>query len=49
MSRNAVLASIKLTTNHSILAEWPANRLWDLPECAVGVELLANSAGGGDD
>jgi hypothetical protein len=46
MSRNAILTRIKLTANHSVFAERPTDFLADLADCAVGVELLADGAGG---
>jgi len=49
VSRNAILARIKLASNDSVLAEWSANGLANLTDCAVGVELLSDRAGGGDD
>jgi hypothetical protein len=46
MSRNAILTRIKLTANHSVLTERPTDFLANLADCAVGVELLADGAGG---
>jgi hypothetical protein len=44
MSRNAILAGIKLASNYSILAEWSTDLLANLTDCAVGVELLSDRA-----
>lgn len=48
MSRDTVLARIELGTDNTILAEGPADSLADGADGAVGVELLADCAGGGD-
>jgi hypothetical protein len=48
MSCNAILTRIKLTANNSVFAEWSTDFLANLADCAIGVELLADGAGGGD-
>ena len=48
MSRDTVLARIELGADNAVLAEGPANSLTDGADGAVGVELLADCAGGGD-
>jgi hypothetical protein len=48
MSSDAILARIKLASNGSVLAEWATDGLANLTNCAIGVELLSDSAGGGD-
>lgn len=49
MSGNAILTCVKLAYNHAILAERTTDGLRDLAESAIGVELLADCAGGGED
>lgn len=49
MSRNPILARIKLAPNHALFTQRTANLLSNLPDGAVGVELLADCAGGGED
>jgi hypothetical protein len=46
VSRNAILTRIKLTANNSVFAEWSTDFLANLADCTVGVELLADGAGG---
>jgi hypothetical protein len=48
MSSNAILARIELTTNSTVLTKWATDRLADGTNCAVGVELLADGASGGN-
>jgi hypothetical protein len=48
MSRDTVLAGIELRADDTVLAEGPADSLADRANSAVGVELLADCAGGGD-
>jgi hypothetical protein len=48
VSRNAILTRIKLTANNSVFAEWSTDFLANLADCTVGVELLADGAGGRD-
>jgi len=49
MSRNPILSSIELAPNHTVFTKGAADRLGDLAQCAVRVELLADCAGGGED
>lgn len=49
MSRNAVFARVELASNQAILAEGAADLLANLSDGTLGVELLADGAGGGDD
>lgn len=49
MARDPVLARVELASNHPIFAQRAANLLADLADGAVGIELLADGAGGGDD
>jgi hypothetical protein len=48
MSCNTVLARVELAANNTVLAEGATDSLTDGTDGAVGVELLANGAGGGD-
>jgi hypothetical protein len=43
MPRNTILTRIKLASNQSILAKWPTNSLTNRTDCAVRVELFADS------
>jgi hypothetical protein len=42
MARDTILARIELTSNYSVFTKWAADRLADLANCAVRVELLAD-------
>jgi hypothetical protein len=45
MSCNAILAGIKLAANDAVFAQRSANRLTNLSNGTVGVELLSDRAG----
>jgi hypothetical protein len=49
MSRNPILARIKLTPNRSIFTKRTSDLLANLPDRAVRVELLADCTGRGED
>ena len=49
MSRNTVLARVELGADHAVLAEGATDSLADGADGTVGVELLADCAGGRDD
>jgi hypothetical protein len=40
MSRDTILARIKLTADNTVLAKRATNRLADLSDCAVGVDYI---------
>lgn len=49
MSRNPILARIKLTPNRSVLTKRTPDLLTNLPDRAVWVELLPDCARGRED